>query len=74
MTPTEAERFAQAIIQALREADEVHPGGGWVDDADLSYTCIDGWYNLERVAEKLADMGYGPSPSSIVQPSLITQT
>ena len=53
-----SDEFAKAIIQAFRDADATQEGC-WMDDDDLEHTCIDGWFNLERVAEKLTAMGYG---------------
>jgi hypothetical protein len=44
-------RLAEKLVQILREEGLDHP---YIDAADLSDVTLDGWWNIERVAEKLA--------------------
>jgi outer membrane PBP1 activator LpoA protein len=44
--------LAEKLVQILREEGLDSP---YIDAADLSDVTLDGWWNLERVAEKLAE-------------------
>ena len=50
----ERDDLAAAIVKALKEDDET----GYVDPADLDDVCIDGWFNLRAVADKLSAEGW----------------
>ena len=50
----ERDDLAAAIAHALKQDDEA----GYVDLADLDEVCIDGWFDLRAVADKLMAEGW----------------
>lgn len=49
------------LAQAIKQADaEKHPAEqAWIDDDNLADTCLDGYFNLERIAEILNEQESG---------------
>jgi hypothetical protein len=46
--------LALSIVEALQDDDEA----GYVDATYLDEVCVDGWYNLRIVADKLIAQGW----------------
>jgi len=55
----ERDDFARAIADALRDdSDESGYEAGYVDAADLDSACIDGWFHLRAIADRLIAEGW----------------